>query len=165
MKKTVLALLVAIAAVTVSAMVITHTLRSDTTPKVVTKSTPIVLPPAYSHLSVGMTQAQVLATLGPPMLRGTNRKFEKKTPAEWAKIQAQVDADAPSEQDLSAPTNLNMLKLNAELEHRVRYVWQYKASSDFYDVLSFDGDGNLMKWGVSPISKAPKRGGGAGHPA
>jgi hypothetical protein len=118
-----------------------------------TAPTPSPIPAKFRVLKLGLTEQEVLAKLGAPMVRRTNPRFEAKSPEEWAKIQATLDLarDDPG----TAPTKA-LLKAGAEMEHRTKDVWQYDAGNNSLVVVSFDAGGRLIRFEATRAGKTSK---------
>jgi len=109
-----------------------------------------VLPGVYGSLRAGMTQSEVVAKLGIPSAKSVNAKFVHKSPEEWARLQAQVDATAAQFNDPSAVPSPPLMKLRTQMQHRIKDIWQYEPNKTIYLVLQFDESGRLLKWATAP---------------
>jgi hypothetical protein len=112
----------------------------------------VPLPSGYSRIRIGMTEDQVTALLGKPMLTSVNPRFEVKTEQQWSAIAARAQA-APTGDGVSAGApSLQAIKLGAELNHRVKETLRYQPNSTAYVSLEFDGRGKLIKFWMLPIT-------------
>jgi hypothetical protein len=157
MKKTFI-ILVLVAVCIASAFVLMRSVRnaSANVPQPVPAS--IVLPAAYNTIRVGMTEKQVITTLGEPTNRTLNPRFETKTAQQWADIHSQLQAANASNSDLSAAPTMAVLKLGAELNHRIKDTLRYDPSKTDYVMFTFDGSHHLLRmWALPNSSSAPPK--------
>ncbi len=116
------------------------------------------LPGGFQKLTPGMSESDVIAAVGPPQTKSVNRKVIHKSDADWANLQAQVDADNNST-SLSSATNPQATLRALQLEHRIKDTWRYSPSSHIYAILRFDDQRHLVRidTGVAPQSpSSPK---------
>lgn len=123
------------------------------------------LPASFSGLHPGMTESAVAAELGKPLAKSENPKFVHKSPQEWAKIQAQVDAGAAYANDPSTVPSLQIIRLRMELQHRIKDIWTYQPNKYATLLLDFDDTGHLIKWGTVAVMPAGARGSAPGKHA
>jgi hypothetical protein len=156
--KNVLAGLVAVVAIVVAAGMVSRTLKTQ--PRIGNAAHAAPLPSGFNDLQKGMSEQQVTSLIGKPVRQRVNSRYEHKSPAEWATLQAKADANAGTANDPNASVNLADIRLDAQLEHRIKYLWQYKPTANLDAVVGFDDQGNMMRVDYSPTLKAPPGGGG-----
>ena len=157
MLKTILVAFVTVVVVGLAAWTVLSTSRAE--PKIYGSAKPAQLPGGWPSIRDGLSQVQVVALVGKPLHEGANRHFEQKTPAEWVKIQAEADTDASATNDLNSSISPKDIRLNAELEHRIKSLWQYSPVKGIDAVLSFDEQGNLMRFDYIPAVQPAMQGG------
>lgn len=114
------------------------------------------LPGVFGRVKLGMTQPEIIDTVGKPLDRWVNPHYQRKTPAQWAELQARVDAEsrAPGGAYAAAPS-IEAIRDGAELTHRYHDVWAYRPIPAEFVMFYFGDTGALIKVAVAP---APKKG-------
>jgi hypothetical protein len=98
------------------------------------------MPGPITRLKLGMTQEQVLALVGPPEDRSVFRKFEHKTPAQWAQIESQREQALAVSADSHGNPGPQAMIDALELTHRFHDVWLYRPYQSILLTLYFGED-------------------------
>lgn len=112
----------------------------------------IELPATYNKIKIGMNENKVLSTIGIPTKKGTNPKFTHKKQDEWLALQQEADKLSLAESNSNSSVNMQLVKINAELSHRIKDIWTYQPNSEVYMVLSFSEEGILLNIGTGFIN-------------
>ena len=135
----------------VCGFVAVRSIHSASDSKSAVSPTPVGLPSSYADIQAGMTEGEVIKALGRPLQRSVNPRFENRSEKEWAEIQTEAQA-AGAERDASAAPSVQLLRLGAELNHRVKDSLRYKANSSVYVTFTFDGSDRLLQRWTIPVT-------------
>jgi len=165
MLKNTIVVIIAAVAIAIASVNIARTMKAQ--PVLGARGHAVRMPAGYSQLATGKSQQQVEAMLGKPIWQGTNRKFEHKSNAEWATLEAQLASTDARTTDTDAALSLDDIRRNAQMEHRIKYIWVYKPTPLVDATLRFDENGILLRWDYSPAlhgDRGPAGGGAPGRP-